>query len=167
MPRPHAHPDPRRHKNAAVLDVYDGTRRRTITLDPWGSDLAAREYARVVAVLDVGPHTPPTSMPTAEGLADLTVYEVLLAFLNYADGHYVHPDGTRTHEVVEYRLVARYVRELYGHTPAAEFGPLAPKALRQAFVGRGWCRRCWTPEGSVVSPRVCLAPLEAVAGVKS
>ncbi|MFO0796360.1 MAG: site-specific integrase [Gemmataceae bacterium] len=142
MPRPRKPiPTPRRHKNAAVLDLYDGTRRRTVTLGPWGSDQASREYARLVAELGVSPHPSSAVTPAAEGRTDLTVNEVLLVFLKHADGHYVRPDGTRTHEVAEYRLVARYVRELYGHTPAAEFGPLALKALRQAFVTRDWCRR--------------------------
>ena len=33
------------------------------------------------------------------------------------------------------------VRELYGLTPAAEFGPLALKATREVMVRRGWCRK--------------------------
>jgi hypothetical protein len=29
---------------------------------------------------------------------------------------------------------------LYGHTPAAEFGPKALAAVRQHMIGLGWCR---------------------------
>lgn len=70
----------------------------------------------------------------------MSVNEVLLAFLDHAERHYRRDDGTQTHEVDEYKLVSRYVRKLYGHTPAAEFGPVALKAVRQAFIDAGWCR---------------------------
>jgi integrase len=64
----------------------------------------------------------------------------MVAFLNHAEQHYRRADGTQTHEVDEYKLVERYVRELYGLIPAVEFGPLALKAVRQKFVDVGWCR---------------------------
>src|SRR5262249_1462751 len=65
---------------------------------------------------------------------------VLLAFLRHAERHYRRADGSQTHEVFEYKLVVRMVREVYGHTPAREFGPLALKAIRSAMIGRKWCR---------------------------
>jgi hypothetical protein len=56
MPRPRKPiPTPRRHKNAAALDIDGGTRRRTVTLGPWGSDLASREHACLVAELRDAP----------------------------------------------------------------------------------------------------------------
>lgn len=66
--------------------------------------------------------------------------EVLLAFLTHADGHYRRADGTPTHEIVEYKIVSRAVREVYGHVPAAEFGPLALKAVRERMVAGGLAR---------------------------
>jgi integrase len=72
--------------------------------------------------------------------ATISVNEVLLAHLDHAERHYRRGDGSLTHEVDEYRLICRYVRELYGTTPAAEFGPLALKVLRQKFIAVGWCR---------------------------
>jgi integrase len=42
--------------------------------------------------------------------------------------------------VDEYKLVSRYVRQLYGDTPAAAFGPVSLKATRQKFIEVGWCR---------------------------
>ena len=66
--------------------------------------------------------------------------ELLLAFLKHAKGHYVRADGTQTHEVAEYKLVSRYLRELYSRIPAKEFGPLALKTMRQRFIEAGWCR---------------------------
>lgn len=38
------------------------------------------------------------------------------------------------------KLSLKPVRELYGHTPAAEFGPKSLAAVRQHMVGLGWCR---------------------------
>ena len=66
--------------------------------------------------------------------------EAFLAFLKHAEQYYRRGDGTPTHEVDEYKLVSRLVREPYGHTKAREFGPLAMKAVRQLMVDRDWCR---------------------------
>jgi len=41
-----------------------------------------------------------------------------------------------TNEFDEYKVVARYVREVYGETPAAKFGPLALKAIRRSSSKR-------------------------------
>jgi integrase len=72
---------------------------------------------------------------------DISVAEVMLAFLAHAQAHYRRDDGTPTNEVEEYRIVACHVSELYGLTLAASFGPLALKAVRQRFIDAGWCRR--------------------------
>jgi integrase len=133
MPRPrNCFPKPRCHKGAAVVDLYIDGHRRTVTLGPWGSEEAEREFARLMAERKAapGPGTGP----------DLTVNEVLVAFLRHADGHYIRPDGTRTNEVVEFKLTGRVTRELYGHTPAREFGPLALKAVRQRMIDGGLAR---------------------------
>src|SRR5687767_2529088 len=45
-----------------------------------------------------------------------TVAEVLLAYLEYADRHYRHADGTPTGEIIHVRTVCRITRELYGST---------------------------------------------------
>ena len=69
-----------------------------------------------------------------------TVADVLLAFREFADGHYKAPDGKPTSEIHEVRLVIRAVRELYADTPISEFGPLAVKAIRQRWVNDGRSR---------------------------
>jgi integrase len=71
----------------------------------------------------------------------ITVNEVLLAYVQHADKHYRGPDGSATGETQHVKVVCRAVRELYGMSPAADFGPLALKAVRQRFVAAGWCRR--------------------------
>jgi integrase len=71
----------------------------------------------------------------------ITVNEVLLAYIGHAERHYRGSDGSPTGETQHIKVVCRYVRELYGYSPATEFGPLALKAVRQKFVQAGWCRR--------------------------
>ncbi len=44
------------------------------------------------------------------------------------------PDGKPTSEIYECKIVVRALRELYGDTSVAEFGPLALKAARQKWV---------------------------------
>ena len=54
-----------------------------------------------------------------------------------------HRQGGRaspTHEIDEDRLICRSVRELYGTTQAAEFGPLELTAVRPKFLAAGWWR---------------------------
>jgi hypothetical protein len=71
----------------------------------------------------------------------VSVNELMLAYLEHAEKHYRSPEGKPTGENQHVKVVCRYVRELYGHTHATEFGPLALKAVRQKFVQAGWCRR--------------------------
>ena len=67
--------------------------------------------------------------------------EILLAFLCHAQEHYRRPDGTATSEVLEFKIISRTVRELFGRTPAAEFGPKALAAVRHQMTNIGLCRR--------------------------
>ena len=69
---------------------------------------------------------------------DLTVNEFLVAYLEYADGYY-RKNGKPTKEPALLRLSYRFLRVLYGHTPAAEFGPMALKAVRQAMLKADLC----------------------------
>jgi integrase len=123
-------PTARCHKGSAVVDVYQGGKRRTVTLGPWGSVQADKEFARMLAERN-GP---------AAG-NDPTIAEIFLAFLKHAEAHYRQPDGTTSPEVDEFKALSKFTRELYAHTAAREFGPLALKTLREALVGRGLCRR--------------------------
>jgi integrase len=68
------------------------------------------------------------------------VSELLVAFLRHADAYYRHPVGTPTSEAGNLRDPVCHLTELYGHGPAAEFGPLALKAVRQAMIEAGQCR---------------------------
>jgi integrase len=134
MPRPrNAVPQPRQHKGRAVLDVYENGDRRTRTLGAWGSEEADAEYKRFLAEFATGE----TKRPSGP---DVTVNEILLAFMKHAEQHYRQPDGTPTSEVWCLRLALKPLRELYGHTSAREFGPRALKTLREHMIGLEWSR---------------------------
>jgi hypothetical protein len=79
MPRPrNLFPTPRCHKGAAVVDVYDGGTRRTVTLGPWNSEQARQEFERLLARLRQAAAT-----PAPVDRSDLTVNEVLLAYCRW------------------------------------------------------------------------------------
>jgi hypothetical protein len=65
---------------------------------------------------------------TASG-ADLSVNEMLLAYVHHADTYYVK-NRKPTMEPVNIGLALRPLRQLYGHTLAGEFGPLGLKTVR-------------------------------------
>lgn len=111
-------------------------RRRHVLLGKYGSPESKAEYARIVeecrvhsAIPAAGPRAP-----------DLTVNELVLAFIKHAECHYRGPDGRPTSELAEYRRSLGRAVALYGHIRAADFGPLALKAVRQSMIGLGWCR---------------------------
>jgi hypothetical protein len=112
---------------------------RWVQLGRYNSPESREAYARLCAQL-AGSPTPAPVVPPADP-AGLSVNEVLIAFWRYAEQHYRRADGTPTNELPQYRYTFRPVRELVGHTPAKEFGPVALKSIRAAMVRKGWCRK--------------------------
>jgi integrase len=122
----------------AYVRVPDGNGgRRPVYLGRYDSPESKREYERVLAELRV-PGAAARRVTAAPPCP--TVNELLLAWMQHAQRHYRRADGTPTGEVSEYRYTVRVVRELYGHTPGRDFGPLALEAVRNRMVELGWCR---------------------------
>lgn len=71
---------------------------------------------------------------------ELTVTELCARFLRHAVGHYRRPTGTPTGTIYNFKAVMRHLKALYGQTPAAQFGPLALKAVRQRMLEAAWSR---------------------------
>lgn len=147
-----------------------------INLGKYNSPESRSEYARVLAEVAVAPV--PAAAPGAAH-ADVTVNELLLGFWRYAEQHYRRADGTPTNELPQFKQTFRLVRELYGHTPAREFGPLALKALRQKMIDARWSRKLinqrvgrvrrafrWAVENELV-PVTVLQALAAVQGLQA
>jgi integrase len=70
----------------------------------------------------------------------ITVVELCLQYLGFAESYYVK-DGKPTGATTCIKASIKYLREWYGREPAAEFGPLALKAVRERMVVDGLSRR--------------------------
>ena len=97
---------------------------RDIYLGKYGSAASREAYQRIVAEWSQNGGRLPDSPHTA------TVTEVVVAYTEFATGYY-RKDGKPTNEVRMIKTAIKIARELYGRTPAAEFGPLALKACRE------------------------------------
>ena len=174
MPRSkNAVPTYSRHKptDQAYVRVPDGSGgNHFIYLGKYGSPESRAEYERVLAEQRTGSRKPGQSV---------LVNQVLVAFIRHAETHYRRPDGSPTQEAAEFKRIASVLRRLYGHTLAAEFGPLALKAVREKFLVAGWCRTVvnrrtnrvrqifkWAAEEELV-PGSVWQDLSAVAGLKA
>ncbi len=158
------------------LQWYDatGVRREKLLPGPFGSAESLAAKAR----LELELATSPTATAEPVDPQALTVAELLVAYLNYAERHYRESDGNPTDEVRHLKTVMRHVRELYGDAPVTTFGPMALKAVRQKFVELKWSRKSinarvervrrifrWGVSEELVSPVVYQA-LSAVAGLQ-
>lgn len=175
MPRQRSSiPTYRLHKQSgqAVSDFYDAAgKKRCVSLGRWQSPESKQAHARIVAEVAAGRTPGPT--------AGLSLNELFVALLKHAEQHYRRPDGTQTNELTNYKHAIKVARGLYGPTPAAEFGPLALKAVRNTMVRMVWARRTinyqirrlrkvfkYGVENELVPPAV-LEGLRAVSGLQA
>jgi integrase len=125
-----------RHKQSGrarvVLTDPSGVRRQVLLPGAFDSHESRAAYRKILHELEAS--------PLVRTIGGVSVAEILLPFLRHAEQHYRGADGELTSEFREYRLVVRTLRELYGHTPATDFGPLCLKAARQAWVSAGLAR---------------------------
>jgi integrase len=134
-------PTYRLHKQSgqAVVTLTDGLgNRRDVLLGKHGTDESEAEYLRVIAEWKAAGHRlPPKNTQTP----DLTVNELVLAYWRHAEGYYVK-NGEPTKQLGRIKSALRPLKELYGHTPARDFGPLALKAVRERMLDMpcGHCR---------------------------
>jgi integrase len=101
---------------------------RDFYLGPHGTQASKREYDRLIGEwLANGRH------PLHISVADLSVDELCARYLKYSRSRYVK-NGRLTGEWCAIRSALRYARKLYLRQPAAEFGPLALKAVRNSMI---------------------------------
>lgn len=139
MPRPrNVTPtySPHRQSGRGRLTWTDtaGVRHEKLLPGPYGSEESLAAKAR----LELEIATSPTRSVTAAG--DISLAEVLAAYLTHATRYYVDDRGKATKELENMKSAIKPVRELYAETPAAAFGPKALAVVRQHMVGLGWCR---------------------------
>jgi site-specific recombinase XerD len=174
---------PRRKLTPSYLEHKQSGRARAV----WTDALGVRHFQMLP-----GPFESPESLTafaklklelaaSATGAADnegLTMAELLAAYMEFAARYYVDADRKPTKELAVLKYAVKPVRELYAHTPAAEFGPLALKAVRRhmidadlsrALVNRrvGAVKRAfkWAVSEELVPPSVYEA-LRSVAGLE-
>jgi integrase len=121
--------------------IHKPTNQAVVTLDGkawylgrYGSLESREEYNRLLGIWLTNGRRMPDRCPS-----DLTVNELIFAYVMWAEGYY-RKDGQPTSEVGNIKLALRPLKRLYGSTPAAEFGSVALKMVRQAMVESGICR---------------------------
>ena len=116
-------------------------------LGPFGSEESRVRYGELIAKFASGVPIDPLARGSNRGTFRGTdnddpgpsIAELIVAFLSHAETHYVK-NGQPTSEQSCIRSAVRPLRELYGLTPAKDFGPLALKAVRSKLVESGVCR---------------------------
>ena len=121
-------PKYRLHKarNCAVVTING----RDHYLGAYDSPESREKYHRLVAEHLAERREPP---PPVLADAPFTVAELILLYWRFAKGYYVK-GGSPTSETYAIRLALRFVRRLYGNTPACEFAPTKLKAVREAMI---------------------------------
>jgi integrase len=140
MPRPRNQvPTYRLHKQSgqAIVTISNGGTRRDVLLGKYGTPESRTEYQRVLAELNTS--GPAAAVIRATG-TNITVNELLLAFIQWAETHYRTLQGEPTTEIGEMIWSVAPLKELFGDALAREFGPRSLATVRQRMIERGWCR---------------------------
>jgi integrase len=134
MPRlNHSVPKYQRHRASgqAVVSIQG----KDFYLGRYGSQASKLEYDRRLGEwMAAGRPQHPPSAPDS-----ITVVQLIASFWTFVEKHYVK-DGKATSEQDAIRAALRPLRELYGRTPAIEFGPLALKSIRNRMIENGLAR---------------------------
>jgi integrase len=141
MPRRNHIPAYRLHKQSgqAIVTLPDGLGgRRDFTLGEYGSQESRAEYARLLAEWEANCRRLPQSASPAP--ADISINELILEYWRWAGQHYRDEQGNPGRELENLGLSLRPLRQLYGHTSARQFGPLALRALQEEMAKAGLCR---------------------------
>jgi hypothetical protein len=111
-------------------------RGRDFYLGPHGTKASKVQYDRLITEWLAGGRRSPDAPDERHSI---TVVEVIAQYVRFARSHYTK-HGKPTSEQAAIAWAARPLKELYGRTPAAEFGPLALKAVRLKYVEAGFSR---------------------------
>jgi integrase len=105
-------------------------------LGPWKSEVSKLEYDRLITEWIVAGRPSIRSQSPSHR----TVKQLILAFWEHAQKYYVK-NGRPTGSADNFKIALRFLRQLYGHRPASEFGPRALKAVRTKMVEANHSRR--------------------------
>ena len=110
-------------------------------LGTYGSEESWDRYHRLITDLLTSPSASSPAPTQPEARTGPTIDELLVRFWDCHVTTYYVKDGRPTSEQDNIRQALRFLRRLYGHTPARDFGPLALKAVRRSMIEAGRCRR--------------------------
>ena len=138
MPRPrNPIPSYLPHKQSgrarAAWTDFIGNQQQRLLPGKFNSPESLEAFARLQLELA----TSPAIVATAEGV---TVAELLVAYLEHASQHYRDADGNPTGSINGVKQAIKTVRQIYGDTPALDFGPLKLKSVRKSWVDGGLAR---------------------------
>lgn len=128
----------RRHKpsgQAVVTVRLRSGARRDLYLGTHNSATSRAEFQRITALVAANGGIYP------EAEADITVNELVLAYLKWATLTYREPDGKVSRSVANLKFAFRKLKALFGPTPVSEFGPRSLKTLMAAWVDDGIVRK--------------------------
>jgi integrase len=134
-------PSYRLHK--ATGQAFVQVKSRRFYLGRHGTEDSQERYRRFVAELMASPSTDAALRSGAScggPGASPEVAEIALAYWRFAKGYYVK-DARPTGQIPLVRQAIRILRELYAHTPAVEFGPLALRSIQEKFARDGKARK--------------------------
>ncbi len=132
MSRPKGLPSYRLHKASGQARAIVGGRH--VYMGPYGSPESHERFARLIAECVRGggaPHAAQSEVRTTR--AALTINQLILAYWEFAKTYYVS-DGHPTTELTSVRYALRPLRQLFGNTPANEFGPKSLSTVRQHMI---------------------------------
>lgn len=107
---------------------------RRYWLGRYGTDESRQRYVQFIAEWQA------TGGLLADENDKLTIAQLGEAFLEHARAVYRRADRTPTKEAANCEQALQPLREIYGPTDAAAFGPKALKAVRCRMMELGWCR---------------------------
>ena len=133
MPRVANITTPKYCKHKASGQAIVALNGRDFYLGPYGTAASHAEYDRVISEWMASGRSAPV-----KSTSGLTVIEIINRYRQHALVYY-RKNGRITKEVAGIAMAAKYLKRLYGRTAAAEFGPLALKAVREVMIKDGLC----------------------------
>jgi integrase len=135
-------PKIKRHKaSGRAVVVLSG---QHVYLGAWPADMpdppddVRNRHDRVVGEWLARGRRSPAVTAVTSSVTDISVEEVVLAYWRFAEVYYGFGRGRGDEACI--RCALRVLRESYGKTRAASFGPLALKACRQRMIDKLWSR---------------------------
>lgn len=177
---------PRLTKQVPSYRLHKPSGRAVVTLNgkdhylgPYNSSGSKERYNQLVSewLANHRSATPATSPSATAGHPDLTIGELLVSYIDFAETYYVN-DGRPTRETENIKAAIRPLAALYHGLHVSEFGPIRLKAVRGEMAKRKWSRKTinaqinrirrvfkWGVENQLVPGEVLYA-LRAVAPLK-